>query len=156
MRDGGTGPEWDRLSVVLAGFVVEERRLLRGVMAPWGVRDVREAKDGARALYLLAERRASLVMAEIEMAPLDGMAMLALLRGSKDSPDTRVPVLLLSSRPTLADVLAARAAGSTLILARPFSALALYERIDALVHRPPRRARPPAGMPLSAGLLPPA
>lgn len=159
MRDSmaprGWWAEWGFLSVVLAGPNVQARRLLRGVMVPWGVRDVREAHDGSHALFLLAERGAGLVLAEAEMSPLGGIEMTTLLRNSKDSPDARIPVILIANQPTLADVLAARAAGANLVLARPFSALALYQRIDALVNRPRRFRRPMTAVPLSAGLLPP-
>src|SRR4051794_12029115 len=136
-------------------LVVEDDVALRGAVAR-GLREVGlevlTVGDGAAALHTLGP------------GPLTGFAAVVLDIGLPDS-DGRdvcqalrargidVPVLFLTARDQLHDVLAGFAAGGDDHLAKPFHVSELLARIRAMVRRGMPRA-PPGGMPLRRG--PPA
>jgi signal transduction histidine kinase/CheY-like chemotaxis protein len=76
-------------TVVIADDDPGFRQLLRGMLTPMADR-VLEAGDGGAALALLAENPADLVLADMRMPGLDGIALLARLPGS-------VPAIVITS-----------------------------------------------------------
>lgn len=99
---------------------------------------VDEAADGRMALHLALEEPPDVLVLDIGLPGLDG---LALLRRLRERAPRHVPVLLLTARDTLADKLAGFDAGSDDYLVKPFAGEELLARVAALA----RRAR--AGQP---------
>ena len=73
------------------------RMVARAVrMAGLPVEEVREAADGIEALEALAAGQADLVMLDVHMPRLDGLATLRRLR---DDPRTRAQPVIVGSKP---------------------------------------------------------
>jgi two-component system KDP operon response regulator KdpE len=102
------------------------RRLLRQVLEPEGYR-VFESDTGQRGLELAANRRPDLIILELELPDLDGLAVLKYLREW-----SRAPVLVLSGRETEPDKVSALDAGANDYLIKPFGSAELLARLRVL------------------------
>ncbi|HEX6049308.1 MAG TPA: response regulator, partial [Gemmatimonadaceae bacterium] len=101
--------------------------------------DVRAANDGARAVALLAERPPDMVLSDVRMPGMDGLALLALLR--ERAPD--IPVLLMTAFDDMPTVVAAMREGATDFLVKPLDLHELRARVARVIDD--RRARARAG-----------
>ena len=104
--------------------------LLRRGLATEGF-DVRVAADGNAALKSLAERPTDVVVLDVMMPGLDGLAVIRRIRETSD-----VPVLFLSARERVRDRIAGLDAGGDDYLPKPFAFGELVARLRALLRRP--------------------
>lgn len=93
--------------------------------------DVRRAADGAEALETLARMEADLIILDVAMPYIDGLAVCRRLR----SAGNRTPVLMLTARNTIGDRVEGLDAGADDYLVKPFSVDELCARIRALLRR---------------------
>jgi DNA-binding response OmpR family regulator len=97
-----------------------------------------EAADGEHALELAFERLPDLAVLDVMMPKLDGYELTRRLRS--DERTTRLPVILLTARAQETDVQQGFAAGADDYIRKPFSALELTERVEAVLGDAARRA----------------
>ncbi|MDT7797549.1 MAG: hypothetical protein QOI78_982 [Actinomycetota bacterium] len=100
-------------------------RLLRDEYA------VTSARDGAEALAAAAADPPDLIVSDVMMPRLDGLELLAQLRG--DPRTAAVPVLLLSARAGQEAAVDGLAAGADDYLVKPFSARELLARVRTTI-----------------------
>lgn len=93
--------------------------------------DVRVASDGDAALRALAEHPTDVVVLDVMMPGLDGLAVIQRIRETSD-----VPVLFLSARERVRDRIAGLEAGGDDYLPKPFAFGELVARLRALLRRP--------------------
>jgi two-component system response regulator MprA len=93
--------------------------------------DVRIASDGQAALTALAEHPTDVVVLDVMMPGLDGLAVIQRIRETSD-----VPVLFLSARERVRDRIAGLDAGGDDYLPKPFAFGELVARLRALLRRP--------------------
>lgn len=121
-------------------MVVEDsqviRRLLRAILRSLGARRVIECEDGDAAIRRLHEDAVDLAIVDIMMRPMDGIEFIRMVRTSKLSPDRYLPIIVLSGYTEMEYVVSARDAGANEVLAKPFTAQALYDRITAIIEKP--------------------
>jgi two-component system response regulator FlrC len=122
-------------------LIVEDDEALRDALldtAEMAGFEVTGAADGSAALALIAEHRYDLVISDIQMAPMDGHALLREIRRS----DRELPVVLMTAYESVQSAISALRDGATDYLIKPFEAEVLVGRIDAWLPSPP--AGPPA------------
>jgi CheY-like chemotaxis protein len=105
------------------------RELVHAMLEGGGV-EVRCVDSGARALQEAHAFRPDLVLLDIVMPGLDGLAVLRLLRA--DPQLGAVPVHMLTARSRPADHLAAEKAGASGYIEKPFKGQALQALVAAL------------------------
>ncbi|MGH3734990.1 MAG: response regulator transcription factor [Micromonosporaceae bacterium] len=114
-------------------LVVDDDRMLVPLLER-GLRyegfEVRCAYGGTDALALARSSPPDLVLLDIGMADLDGLAVLAELRRTTD-----VPVVMLTARDEVADKVGALDSGADDYLAKPFAFDELLARIRAVLRR---------------------
>ena len=110
------------------------RALVHAILDGGGV-EVRCVESGARAIQEAHAFRPDLVLLDIVMPDLDGLAVLRLLRA--DPGLARIPVHMLTARARQVDHQAAEKAGADGYIEKPFKGQALQE----LVHDLRRSAR---------------
>jgi len=93
--------------------------------------DVRVASDGEAALAALAQHPTDVVVLDVMMPGLDGLAVIQRIREASD-----VPVLFLSARERVRDRIAGLDAGGDDYLPKPFAFGELVARLRALLRRP--------------------
>jgi DNA-binding response OmpR family regulator len=105
-------------------------RLVRTYLERAGHR-VTEARDGRGALAAIALESPALVVLDVMLPEVDGLAVLRAVRrgGSK------TPVLILSARGTVGDRIAGLAAGADDYLPKPFSPSELVLRVERILER---------------------
>jgi two-component system, OmpR family, response regulator len=90
-----------------------------------------QAADGLEALSFLRRERFDLLILDINMPKLDGLALLEKLR----SEGMSVPVLMLSARADRADINQGLRTGADDYLTKPFSLEELVLRVKAIMRR---------------------
>jgi len=93
--------------------------------------DVSVAADGHEALTRMREQRPDLLLAEAQLPGIDGHHLASLIRDDPALHD--VPVVLMSARSDDAEVAHGLAAGADAVLAKPFPAQLLRQRVDELL-----------------------
>ncbi|MDL2716814.1 MAG: glycosyltransferase [Acidobacteriota bacterium] len=97
--------------------------------------DVLSAKDGADALSVLEREHADLVVSDVMMPNLDGLGFL--LRIREDPVLRAIPVLLLTTRGALQNVVEGLHLGADDYLVKPIQGEELVARVRARLLRPP-------------------
>ena len=92
---------------------------------------VRAAADGIEALAVLGEWDPDVIVLDVLMPGLDGLAVCRQLRALGD----RTPVLMLTARDSIGDRVAGLDAGADDYLVKPFDLDELFARLRALLRR---------------------
>ncbi len=100
---------------------------------------VSAAVDGESALAMAAEERPDLVILDIMLPGMDGLAVCERLRAG----DPHLPVLMLTARDSVPDRVAGLETGADDYLVKPFAFIELLARIHALLRRAVRRQEEP-------------
>ena len=112
------------------------RVLLRELLNSVGIREVSEAANGQAALAVLQRRQCDLILSDMAMAPMDGIAFTRHIRTDESSPNHFVPIIMVTGHTEIERVKEARDAGVTEFLAKPVTPHSLYARIAEIVERP--------------------
>ncbi len=116
-------------------LVVEDHAALRAQIVAVLARDrwrVEEASDGRLALQMALQEPPDVLLLDLGLPGLDGLAVCQRLR---EQADRHVPVLMLTARDTLADKGQGFAAGADDYLLKPFASEELLWRCRALARR---------------------
>jgi DNA-binding response OmpR family regulator len=121
-------------------LVVEDDLAMASVLAD-GLReeahDVDLARDGRKALELAGDTPFDLILLDVMLPGLDGIEVAKQLRFRGDA----VPILMITARDTLPDVVTGLDAGADDYLTKPFSFVELLARIRALARRAATRTK---------------
>ncbi|MDE2182376.1 MAG: response regulator [Alphaproteobacteria bacterium] len=131
-----SGATFENLKALVVEDNAHMRVLLRSLMTALGLKQVYEAEDGAEGFQLLRDCRPDLVLTDLSMAPIDGIAFTQQVRLSPDSPNPYVPIIMVTGHTERHRVEAARDAGVTEFLAKPITTQNLFLRIAEIVERP--------------------
>src|ERR1700742_638525 len=101
------------------------RSIVSAVLKSIGVKDIREARNGAEALTLLREWPTDLAMIDFRMEPIDGVEFTRLVRTSKDSKNPYLPIIMPTGYADRNRVVEARHAGVTELIVKPVTASAV-------------------------------
>ena len=125
--------EMEKLRILVVDDEEEIRNLLQGVLRDLGIVRVHLAENGAMAWQRLSrsELDYDLVISDWLMPRMDGLELLNKMRkcGSK------TPFMMLTVKVTVEAVAAAKAAGVTIYLAKPFTYRDFSKKISALAKR---------------------
>ncbi len=119
--------------ILLVDDSTVQRKIVRGLLGALGFENVDEAADGKAALTLLGTHSYRLVLADWDMAPLNGSELLRTMR--RNERFMRVPFIMLTAHAQKKFVDIARDDGITYYLAKPFTADMLAERIARIGRR---------------------
>jgi two-component system chemotaxis response regulator CheY len=112
------------------------RSIVGAVLKSIGVKDIREARNGAEALSLLREWPTDLAIVDFRMEPIDGVEFTRLVRTAKDSKNPYLPIIMLTGYADRTRVVEARDAGVTEIIVKPMTASAVISRLNAVIFHP--------------------
>ena len=124
------------LKVLLIDDNQHMRAITSAVLQSAGVREVREASDGAAALEILREQSVELAIVDFNMFPLDGVEFTRLVRNSPDTANPYLPIIMMTGHSEKSRVFEARDAGVTEFVVKPITAKAILDRIQAVIFHP--------------------
>jgi len=128
--------DYSALKVIMVEDNQHMRSIVNAILKGAGIRNVREAKDGAEALDLLRQYPADIALVDFNMDPIDGVEFTRMLRNAADSPNPYLPVIMVTGHSERSRVIEARDAGVNEFVVKPLTARALLNRIDSLILKP--------------------
>jgi two-component system chemotaxis response regulator CheY len=103
-------------------------RIIRNLLKQIDFHNVEEATDGAEALSKLRGGGFGLVISDWNMAPMTGLQLLQEVRA-----DTRLPFIMVTAESKTENVVAAKQAGVSNYIVKPFNAETLKEKIEKVL-----------------------
>lgn len=107
------------------------RRILRNLLSQIGFTKIEEAEDGSTGLRKLREKAYGLVISDWNMAPMSGLDFLKEVRS--DGSLKAVPFIMITAESKTENVVAAKAAGVSNYIVKPFNADTLKRKIEAVL-----------------------
>jgi two-component system chemotaxis response regulator CheY len=105
-------------------------RIIRNLLKQLGFEDVDDASDGSTALAKMREKRYALVISDWNMEPMTGYDLLRQVRGDDRLRST--PFIMVTAESKTDNVIAAKKAGVSNYIVKPFNAQTLKSKIEAV------------------------
>jgi len=109
-------------------------RIVRNLLKQLGFVDIDDAGDGKAALIKLRGRKYGLVISDWNMEPMAGYDLLKEVRA--DPTLARTPFIMVTAESKNDNVIAAKKAGVSNYIVKPFNAQTLKSKIDAVLLPP--------------------
>lgn len=122
--------------ILLVDADIELSRVLKSMLGEMGFADVKTTRSGKEAITMLRGSPCDFLITEWNTQHLDGMALLEFLRHSPDSPNTTLPIIMLTGRAEQMDVFLARDYGINEYIIKPFTARSIYNRLERIIEQP--------------------
>jgi two-component system chemotaxis response regulator CheY len=105
-------------------------RIMHNLLKQLGFEHVDDANDGSTALNKLRSRHYGLVISDWNMEPMTGFALLQKMRA--DPSLAEIPFIMVTAESKTENVIAAKKAGVSNYIVKPFNAQTLKTKIDAV------------------------
>lgn len=106
------------------------RRIIRNLLNQLGYNDVEEAEDGSVALQKMRSTSYNLVISDWNMEPMTGYELLKEVRADDKLKTT--PFIMVTAESKTENVIAAKEAGVTNYIVKPFNAETLKQKLTAV------------------------
>ena len=106
-------------------------RIVRNLLKRFGFENVDEAADGGEAFNKMKERQYGLVISDGNMEPMTGIQLLQQVRADANTKDT--PFIIIAAESKAEDVIAAKEAGVSNYIVKPFNAKTLKQKLSAVL-----------------------
>ena len=133
----GTSANGDKAMAVnlsMPLLVVEDHNatalILRTLLTRLGFSDVDQASDGFAALTKMREKNYALVISDWNMEPMTGYDLLREVRASPELSQT--PFIMITAESKTENVIAAKKAGVSNYIVKPFNAATLKTKMEAV------------------------
>ena len=105
-------------------------RIIRNLLKQLGFEHIDDASDGSAALAKMRERKYGLVISDWNMEPMTGYDLLQEVRADPELSET--PFIMVTAESKTENVIAAKKAGVSNYIVKPFNAQTLKTKIDAV------------------------
>ena len=105
-------------------------RIIRNLLRQLGFADVDDASDGASALAKMKDKCYDLVISDWNMEPMTGYDLLCQVRANPQLGTT--PFIMVTAESKTENVIAAKKAGVSNYIVKPFNAQTLKSKIEAV------------------------
>jgi two-component system, chemotaxis family, chemotaxis protein CheY len=105
-------------------------RIIRNLLKQLGFENVDDASDGSAALAKMQGKKYGLVISDWNMEPMTGYDLLREVRGSPDLSKT--PFIMITAESKTENVIAAKKAGVSNYIVKPFNAATLKTKMEAV------------------------
>ncbi|MDH3701211.1 MAG: response regulator [Alphaproteobacteria bacterium] len=106
-------------------------RIIRNLLKQIGFNNVDEATDGEAALEKMREKQYGLVISDWNMEPMTGLELLQQVRADSDLEGT--PFVMITAESKTDNVVAAKEAGVSNYIVKPFNAATLRNKLSVVV-----------------------
>jgi len=124
-------PNWNGRTILLAEDIGLTREIIIGMLKDTGV-EIISAVDGYEALnfYRSAPEKIDLILMDIQMPNIDGIAATRFIRELEAPESKKVPILALTANAFFEDVEACLSSGMNAHIAKPIDVRALIRTVD--------------------------
>ena len=105
-------------------------RIIRNLLRQIGFENIDDASDGTLALAKMRDKQYGLVISDWNMEPMTGFELLKQVRS--DPRLAPVPFIMVTAESKTENVIAAKQAGVSNYIVKPFNAETLRNKIDAV------------------------
>ena len=109
------------------------RRIVRNLLKESGFSEADEAEDGVAALQKLRSSKFDFVVTDINMPNMNGFQLLAEVKS--DEKLKHLPVLMVTAEAKREQIIEAAQAGVNGYVVKPFTAIALKDKIEKIFDR---------------------
>jgi two-component system, chemotaxis family, chemotaxis protein CheY len=115
-------------------------RIIRNLLRQLGFEHIDDASDGSTALAKMRSRQYGLVISDWNMEPMTGYDLLQCVRNDPSLAET--PFIMVTAESKTENVIAAKKAGVSNYIVKPFNAQTLKSKIDAVFGSRPAPTTP--------------
>ncbi len=119
------------MSVLIVDDYKTMLRIIRNLLKQLGFNNVDESTDGSAALQKLRDKTYGLVISDWNMEPMSGLQLLKELRA--DVKLKEVPFIMITAESKSENVIAAKEAGVSNYIVKPFNAATLKGKLTAVL-----------------------
>ena len=105
-------------------------RIIKNLLGQIGFANVDEATDGGMAFTKLKEKKYGLVISDWNMEPMSGYELLQKVRG--EDALKAIPFIMVTAESKTENVVAAKQAGVSNYIVKPFNAETLKQKIESV------------------------
>ena len=105
-------------------------RIVRGLLGQIGFNNVDEATDGTMAHGMIKQKQYGLIISDWNMEPMSGYELLKKVR--TDEKTKTLPFIMVTAESKTENVIAAKQAGVSNYIVKPFNAETLKGKIEAV------------------------
>ena len=116
------------MNVLVVDDYLTMRRIMRSLLQQVGFSNIDDAVDGGSALRKLRDTRFGLVISDWNMEPMSGLQLLKEVRA--DDRLRAMPFIMVTAESKTENVVAAKEAGVSNYIVKPFNADTLKKKID--------------------------
>jgi two-component system, chemotaxis family, chemotaxis protein CheY len=109
-------------------------RIIRNLLKQLGFVDIHDASDGSAALAKMREHKFGLVISDWNMEPMTGYDLLKHVRSDPALAET--PFIMVTAESKTENVIAAKKAGVSNYIVKPFNAQTLQSKIESVFRDP--------------------
>tara|TARA_S200000501_G_scaffold39394_1_gene32193 strand:- start:353 stop:739 length:387 start_codon:yes stop_codon:yes gene_type:complete len=106
-------------------------RIVRNLLKQFGFENVDEAANGGEAFNQMKEKQYGLVISDWNMEPMTGIQLLQQVRADANTKDT--PFIIIAAESKAENVIAAKEAGVSNFIVKPFNAKTLKQKLTAVL-----------------------
>jgi two-component system chemotaxis response regulator CheY len=106
-------------------------KIIRNLLKQLGFSNVDEAMDGSAALQKIRSKNYGLIISDWNMEPMSGLHLLKEVRLDAKSKD--VPFIMVTAESKSENIIAAKDAGVSNYIVKPFTAATLKSKIDTVL-----------------------
>lgn len=129
-------PSFSKLDVLVVDPSPHMGALIGQMLRHLKVRRVDEVQSSDGAAMLLQSHRFGAILLNDTLAPMSGVAVVKALRAASEGLNRDTPVIMMSASPDATDIAAARDAGVTEFLRKPFATQHVETRLVAILSTP--------------------
>jgi two-component system chemotaxis response regulator CheY len=119
------------MRVVIVDDYTTMLRILRNLLRQLEINNVEEATDGDTAYHLLQKNPPDLVISDWNMVPVTGLELLRKVRA--DAKLKHIPFIMVTAESKTENVIAAKQAGVSNYIVKPFNADTLRAKIASVL-----------------------
>ena len=124
-------PKPSSVSVMIVDDQQSMRSICKYILGQLGFRDIVEARSGRDAMTKLEQTHIDLIISDWNMDDVDGLTLLKVVRRHPRTQNT--PFIMATGRSDKEQVKEAIAAGVNNYIIKPFDALTMKKRIEAVI-----------------------
>jgi two-component system, chemotaxis family, chemotaxis protein CheY len=118
------------MSILIVDDYKTMLRIVRGLLNQLGFNTIDEATDGTMAWEMVKRGNYGLIISDWNMEPMSGFEFLKLVRGSEATKT--IPFIMVTAESKTDNIIAAKQAGVSNYIVKPFNAQTLKQKIEAV------------------------